>query len=43
MKYKDIVPVGQERSLAEIKQDILREFQKPKSESQCITEIKEIK
>jgi hypothetical protein len=27
----------------EIKRDLLREFQKPKSESQCITEIKEIK
>jgi hypothetical protein len=27
MKYKDIAPVGQDRSLAEIKKDILREFQ----------------
>jgi hypothetical protein len=35
--------VGQARSLDEIKQDLLREFQKPKSESQCITKIKEIK
>jgi hypothetical protein len=43
MKYKAIVPVGQTRSLTEIKRDLLREFQKPKLESQCITEIKEIK
>jgi hypothetical protein len=43
MKYKATASVGQERSLAEIKQDLLREFQKPKSESQCITKIKEIK
>jgi hypothetical protein len=43
MKYKAIVPVGQTRSLPEIKKYMLREFQKPKSESQCITEIKEIK
>jgi hypothetical protein len=37
MKYKDITPAGQPRSLVEIKQDILREFQKTKSKSQCIT------
>jgi hypothetical protein len=43
MKYKATTPTGQMRSLTEIKQDLLREFQKPKSESQCITEIKEIK
>jgi hypothetical protein len=34
---------GQARSLTKIKRDLLREFQKPKSKSQCITEIKEIK
>jgi hypothetical protein len=34
---------GTERSLTEIKRDMLKEFQKPKSESQCITKIKEIK
>jgi hypothetical protein len=43
MKYKATACVGQARSLTEIKRDLLREFQKPKSESQCITEIKEIK
>jgi hypothetical protein len=43
MKYKVTAPVGQTRSLTKIKRDLLREFQKPKSESQCITEIKEIK
>jgi hypothetical protein len=43
MKYKATAPVGQARSLAEIKQDLLQEFQKSKSESQCITKIKEIK
>jgi hypothetical protein len=43
MKYKDIVLVGHERSLEKIKQYLLREFQKPKSKSQCINEIKEIK
>jgi hypothetical protein len=40
MKYKVTALVGQIRSLTEIKRDILREFQKPKSKSQCITEIK---
>jgi hypothetical protein len=35
--------VGQSRSLAKIKRDRLREFQKPKSKLQCITEIKRIK
>ena len=43
MKYKATAPAGQSRSLAEIKHDLLWEFQKPKSESQCIMEIKEIK
>ena len=31
------------RSLAKIKQALLKEFQKPKYELQCITEIMEIK
>jgi len=31
------------RSLIEIKRDLLKEFQKPKSEYPCITKIKEIK
>jgi hypothetical protein len=39
MKYKAIVPIGKPRSLTEIKKDLCREFQKPKYESQCITEI----
>jgi hypothetical protein len=43
MKYKATMPVGQARSLDNIKQDMLRKFQNPKSESQCIMEIKEIK
>jgi hypothetical protein len=42
MKYKAIAPTGQERSLTEIKQYLLREFQKPKSKSQSIIEIKDI-
>jgi hypothetical protein len=33
MKYKDNVLAGQMRSLTEIKQDLLKEFQNPKSES----------
>jgi hypothetical protein len=37
MKYKATAPAGQERSLTEIKRDLLKEFQNPKSESQCIT------
>jgi hypothetical protein len=40
MKYKSIAPVGQLRSMENIKHDMLREFQKPKSKSHCIKEIK---
>jgi hypothetical protein len=43
MKYKAIALAGHARSLAKIKHDMIREFQKLKSESQCIKEIKEIK
>lgn len=43
MNFKATTPTGQVRTLTEIKQALLKEFQKPKSESQCITEIKEIK
>jgi hypothetical protein len=43
MKYKATAPMRQARSLIEIKRYLLREFQKPKSKSQCITKIKEIK
>jgi hypothetical protein len=35
--------MGQARTLADIRKSLLKEFQKPKSESQCITELKEIK
>jgi len=43
MKYMATTSMGQERSLMVIKRYILKEFQKPKSESQCITKIKDIK
>jgi hypothetical protein len=43
MKYNATALIGQARSLAKIKQNLLREFQKLKLESQCITKIKEIK
>jgi hypothetical protein len=43
MKYKATVSARKERFLTKIKRDLLREFQKPKLESQCITEIKEVK
>ena len=39
MKYSN----GQNRTLAEVKVALIREVKKPKSESQCITELKEIK
>jgi hypothetical protein len=38
MKYNQQV-----RTLAQIKTALVQEFKKPKSESQCITELKEIK
>jgi hypothetical protein len=41
--YKATALVGQTRSLTESKQDLLSEFEKPKSESHCITKVKEIK
>ena len=43
VKYKRMVAQGVVRTLDEIKKEMLKEFQKPKMESQCITEIKEIK
>jgi hypothetical protein len=43
MKLQSTMPTGQARTLAEIKQALLKEFKKPKSESQYITELKEIK
>ena len=39
MKYSN----GQVRTLPEVKVSMITEFKKPKSESQCITELKEIK
>jgi hypothetical protein len=30
------------RTLAEVRQALLKEFQNPKSQSQCITELKDI-
>lgn len=39
MKYTN----GQERTLADVKVAFTAEFKKPKSEYQCITELKEIK
>jgi hypothetical protein len=43
MKLQSIMPTGQARTLVEIKQVLLKEFKNPKSESQYITELKEIK
>jgi hypothetical protein len=40
MKYHTTTPVGLTRTLTEVRQDLLKEFYKPKFESQCITEIK---
>jgi len=34
---------GQNKTLNEIQVSLIAEFKKPKSESQCITELKEIK
>jgi hypothetical protein len=43
MKLQSTTPLGQTRTLLEITQALLKEFKKPKSESQYITELKEIK
>jgi hypothetical protein len=42
MKYQKTTPAEQSRTLEEIGQALLKEFQKTKYESQYITEIKEI-
>jgi hypothetical protein len=42
MKYNSTTPAVQARSLKEIKRYQLREFQRPKSESQYITKVKDI-
>lgn len=43
VKFKSIAPMVVGRSLVEIQQALFKEFQKPKSKSKCIIEIKEIK
>lgn len=43
MKFHTTTPVGHTRTLAEIKNALILEFKKPKSESQCIIELKKIK
>jgi len=40
MKFQTTIPTGHTRTLAEIKTALILEFKKPKSESQCITELK---
>jgi hypothetical protein len=39
MKYQTTTLVGQSKTLVEIGQDLLKEFQKPNYESQYITEL----
>ena len=39
MKYTSVVP----RTLVQVRTAMIKEFKKPKSESQCITELKDIK
>lgn len=43
MKHMVTTLAGQTRTLDDIKRDMLKEFQKPKFESQCIIGIEEIK
>jgi hypothetical protein len=43
MKLQSITPTRHAKTLAEIRQALLKEFKNPKSESQYITEMKEIK
>lgn len=43
MKFHTRVPIGHVRTLAEINTTLILEFKKPKSQSQCITKLKEIK
>jgi hypothetical protein len=43
MKLQNIMPAGQAKTLVEIRKEPLKEFKKKKSESQSITELKEIK
>jgi len=43
MKLYRTTPIGQARMLTKIRQELLKEFKKPKSKSQYIIELKEIK
>ena len=43
MKFCVVLPGTLQRTLDEIRAAIIYKFRKPKSKSQCITEIKEIK
>jgi hypothetical protein len=43
MKYQTTTPTGQSRTLAEIRQALLKEFRKTKYESQYITDLKKSK
>jgi len=43
MNLQSNTPLGQTKTLLEITQELLKEFKKPKSESQKIIELKEIK
>jgi hypothetical protein len=43
MKFQKTTPTKKSRTLAEIGQALLKEFRKSKSQSQYITELKEIK
>jgi hypothetical protein len=43
MKYHNTTLVGLTKKLAKVRQALLKEFQKPKSQLQCIAELKEIK
>jgi len=42
MKFQTTTPAGHIRTLDEIKTALILDFKKPKSESQCIIELKEI-
>jgi hypothetical protein len=42
MKYQSTVSAGQAKTLEDIKKALLKDFQKLNSESQIITELKEI-
>jgi hypothetical protein len=43
LKYQTTTPTGQTRTLTDVRQALLKEFYKPKSESQYIIDLKEIK